>query len=397
MKVSWTIWLLLGLLLTPSLASRANSAVKDFIRNKRMHPTKSLRANVSKYLKKMSPKKRRLIRQKMIKKRLHYTRAGKHSNLRHSKNFGQIQRDREMDIHRKMSRFEQNQKVKKRELKRIKLQRQKAKKRHAEIIKKKKEKRNLDELKKRMARKHKGKTLRENRYPISRAKQTKLITQTKKASIKTRFLKSKKPAVVVKKEKPLPRDLDDDVKLSDHSGLKQPTQTKRYAITPSTVTLSSPVETRQKPINPDAIKIDRKLLEIGVSDYADFSPKNTYATQQMCQMQQKQAVLVAREIVTQQSRKLYEKLTNYLLKGKLLVNMTKQKVNKALAGKLKELLKPGAVGFSMSDIEDVEHEFQNPMDEDLSEAEDYVTKETYENKDFDEGMPDDDKIKWNLD
>ena len=180
------------------------------------------------------------------------------------------------------------------------------------------------------------------------------------------------------------KDVDNDIKLSNHSNIKTPTKGKIYS---------------SKPVikdNPNSIKIDRKLLE--VSDYADMSPKNEYATQQICQMRQKQAVVIAREIVTQQSRRLFEKLTNYLLKGKLLVNMTKQKVNKALAGKIKELLKPSHVGFSMDDIEEVEHEFQNPLDEDLNDAQDYVTKQTYEDfKGFDDDeVPKKEKDQWNL-
>jgi hypothetical protein len=336
---------------------------------------------------------------KILKKKNHFGHQVKHSDLRHSKNYAKIKRNREIGIHRKMRKFEHEQSVKKRKLKKLEAEKRRHEKHEQELIKKKKERRNLDELKKRMARRGKGKALHSNVYPI--AKTPHLVSQKKHASVHTRFLKSKKVPVKETQEdnhvqikgetispEQKPRDLDDDVKLSDHSGLKIPTKAKIYATAKSA---------ELKTVNPNSIKIDRKLLEVGVSDYADFSPKNQYLSQQACQMQQKQATVIAREIVTQQSKRLYEKLTNYLLKGKLLVNMTKQKVNKALAGKLKEMLKPGHVGFTMEDIDDVEHQIHNPMDEDLSEAEDYVTKETYSDfKGFDEGMPNDDQIKWNL-
>lgn len=407
MKISWIISLLIIMLTSDLIVTRSHVPTKDFIRNKRMHSSKSLRDNVTKYLKKISKAKRKQIRMNILKKKKKFSHLKKHDNLRHRKNYGLIQRNREINMHQKMRKFEHMRSVRKRKLKKLELKKKREKRRREEIIKRKKEKRNLDELKRRMARKNKGQSLRHNVYPINKAKKTHLITHKNHSSIRSRFLKSKKQKAEQADQKntvngdlpegnheqkvnsendaSAPRDLDDDLKLKDHSSLKTPTKSKIYATKPVL-----------KEENPNAIKIDRKLLE--VSDYADYSPKNLYASQQACQMQQKQSMAIAREIVTQQSRRLYEKLTNYLLKGKLLVNMTKQKVNKALAGKIKEMLKPGHVGFTMADIEDVEHEFQNPMDEDLSEAEDYVTKETYSDfKGFDDDdVPKQEKVNWNL-
>ena len=366
------------------VSSRIAVPTKDFIKNKRMHHKGSMRANVTKYLKKMSASKRRAIKEKIWKKKHKMIRLKKHSSKRLNKHYVVHQNKLEAKTIHKIKKFEHDRDIKRRELKKIEKRKALERKRKRMIIRKKKERRNLDELKKRMAAKAKGKTLNHHIYPISKTAKSVHLQNKTHVHKTSRFLKSK-GAVILKEKTPeqKPRDLDDDIKLKDHSILKTPTKKKIYAT--KTVLKS----------NPDAIKIDRKLLEVG--DYADMSPQNEYATQQICQMRQKQAISIAREIVTQQSKRLFAKLTNYLLKGKLLVNMTKQKVNKALAGKIKELLTPGHVGFSMDDIEKVQDQLQNPMDDSIEDAEDYVTKQTYDEfKGFDEGLPDDEKIKWNM-
>ena len=384
MKVSWIITLLIGLLSLESVASRMAVPTKDFIKNRRMHHSGSVRANVSKYLKKMTPSKRRQIKEKIWKKKQKMKRLRRHPSKRLNKHYAVHENKMEAKTIHKIKKFEHDRDVKRRELKKIEKRKALERKKKAMALRKKKERRNLDELKKRMSAKAKGKSLKHHIYPISKTSRSVSLRNKKHVHKVSRFLKAKGPVVL--KEKPpvqKPRDLDDDIKLKDHSSLKVPTKKKIYATKP---VLKS---------NPNAIKIDRKLLEVG--EYADMSPQNEYATQQICQMRQKQAISIAREIVTQQSKRLFEKLTNYLLKGKLLVNMTKQKVNKALAGKIKELLKPGHVGFSMDDIEKVEDQMQNPMDDSVEDAEDYVTKQTYDEfKGFDEGMPNDEKIKWNM-
>lgn len=396
MKVSWILALVVGLLMHSS-NSRFSGPTKDFIKNKRMHHKGSIRMNVAKYLRKISPTKRRQIRKKAWKKK-HLARLsnGHHKQL-HPK-FAVHPSIVERRVHRNMKKFERDTNKKRRNMRKLRRQKQLTQRRKRLVMRKKKERRNVDELRRRMAAKSRGKTLSRRVYPTSKTLRPRLIKQNRVATVRSRFLKNKPvsqekqtPNVLAKAESVVkadaPEDKDDDIKFSDHSATKVPTSAKIYASKPEIKEIKS---------NPNAIQIDRKLLE--VSDYADYSPKNEYATQQVCQMRQKQALVIAREIVTQQSKRLFEKLTNYLLKGKLLVNLTKQKVNKALAGKIKELLKPSHVGFTMEDIEKIESEFQNPMDENLDDAEDYVTKQTYDEfKNFSEGLPNDDKIKWNLD
>jgi len=361
-----------------------------------MHHTGSIRTKVSKYLKKISPEKRKELRRKVWKKKK-LANFDRHPHKRLNRHFVAHSHIVEENVHKNMKKFERDTNMRKRKLRRSRKMKMERKRHQQAMVRKRKERRNLDELRKRMESKSKGKVLGKKVYPVTKTLRPKMIRR-KKHSRRSRYLKGEKKNKIVlenKKETVKPRDLDDDIKISDHSKLNTPTTTKSYASKPE-VSHENHVEiTREKAYNPNAIRIDRKLLE--VSDYADFSPKNEYATEQICQMRQKQALVIAREIVQEQSKRLYEKLTNYLLKGKLLVNMTKQKVNKALAGKIKELLKPGHVGFTMADIEKIEHEFQNPMDENLEDAEDYVTKQTYDDyKGLNDGVPDDDKLKWNL-
>lgn len=386
MKVSWIITLLVGLIALDSMSCRFSGPTKDFIKNKRMHHKGSIRANVSKYMKKMSSEKRRQIRKKFWAKKKRLQKLNKHAHKKLNKHYAVHENKLEKQMHNKIKRFEHDKEIKRRELKKIEKKRALQNKRRKAAIRKRKERRNIQELKKRMSAKAKGKSLHHKIYPISKNSKSVLMKSRNHVNTKSRFLKNESiNKIQLKTDKLLkkPRDLDDDIKLKDHSNLKIPTKKKIYATKPI---LKS---------NPNSIRIDRKLLE--VEDYADMSPRDEYATQQICQMRQKQAIAVAREIVTQQSKRLFEKLTNYLLKGKLLVNMTKQKVNKALAGKIKELLKPTHVGFTMKDINKIEDEFQNPMDDNIEDAEDYVTKQTYDEfKGFDEGLPNDEKIKWNL-
>ena len=400
MKISWISRLFLGLMLLLSLKSKFVGSTKDFIKNKRMHHVGSVRQNVRKYLKKVSPEKRKELRRK-VWKRKKLNNFDKHPHKRLNRHYVAHSTIVENNVHKNMRKFERENRMKNRKLRREKKIRLQKKRHHEQVIRKKKEKRNLDELRRRMQRRSKGKTLKKKIYPISKTVRPKIVN--KKAHHKlSRYLKEekkqfKKVELKNKKEPVISRDLDDDIKLSDHSKKNNPTSAKLYASKPVLPEPKHSVELtrKQASYNPNAIKLDRKLLE--VSDYADFSPKNEYATEQVCQMRQKQAIVIAREIVREQNKRLYEKLTNYLLKGKLLVNLTKQKVNKALASKIKELVKPDHVLFTLDDINKIEHEFQNPMDDDIEDAEDYVTQQTYDDSKGLEGIPDDDKFKWNLD
>ena len=151
-----------------------------------------------------------------------------------------------------------------------------------------------------------------------------------------------------------------------------------------------------KNANPNALQLPRELLEVG--DYADMNKSMHYNVNKICEMRQAQALKVAREIITQQSRKLFSKLTNYLLKGKLLVNMTKVKINKALKSKIKELLTPDNLKFTMKDIHNLGDDLDGSLD-DLSheDTHDYVHKDTYDEfEGLNADLAPNDKIKWNL-
>ena len=141
------------------------------------------------------------------------------------------------------------------------------------------------------------------------------------------------------------------------------------------------------------IRIPRKLLL--VPSYVGQG----YDMETICRMNQKQAIHVAREIVTQQSKRLFSKLTNYLFKGKMLVNLTKLKINKALKSKIREMLKPQHMGFTEKDIDNLDIDPMSPIREDLDEAEDFITDQTY--NEFQDGskLPDvseADQNAWNL-
>lgn len=145
--------------------------------------------------------------------------------------------------------------------------------------------------------------------------------------------------------------------------------------------------------NDDKIKIPRKLLMV-----PSYVGKG-YDLQTICHIHQKQAIQVAREIVTQQSKRLFSKLSNYLFKGKMLVNMTKLKVNRALKSKIRELLKPSHMGFTSSDIDALGIDPMSPVGDDLGEAEDFITDQTYNEFEDNPKIPNvshQDETAWNL-
>lgn len=145
--------------------------------------------------------------------------------------------------------------------------------------------------------------------------------------------------------------------------------------------------------NDDKIKIPRNLLMV-----PSYIGKG-YDLETICRIHQKQAIQVAREIVTQQSKRLFSKLSNYLFKGKMLVNMTKLKVNRALKSKIRELLKPSHMGFTTDDIDALGIDPMSPLKEDLDEAEDFITDQTYNEFEENTKVPNvshQDETAWNL-
>lgn len=196
-----------------------------------------------------------------------------------------------------------------------------------------------------------------------------------------------------KTESPIERDLDDDktklVKPENKENKKSLVLTQQKIVPEISSKKNNTVQKLNE--NPDVIKIPRKLLSI--SQIAGPDPID-YHSNMVCKMVQAQAVRVAREIVSKQSNKMFTKLSNYILKGKLLINLTKVKINKAIQNRIKELLEPSHLGFTLQDVEALKSDFQDPLSESVDEAEDYITEETY--SDFKGDVPKKDNTEWNL-
>lgn len=195
------------------------------------------------------------------------------------------------------------------------------------------------------------------------------------------------------KQSPMERDLDDDkTKLVESEKKENKTSlilTQQKAISPSVSKNNGTIQKLND--NPDVIKIPRKLLSI--SQIAGADPID-YHSNMVCKMVQSQAVRVAREIVSRQSKKMFTKLSNYILKGKLLINLTKVKINKAIENRIKELLEPSHLGFTLQDVEALKSDFQDPLSESVDEADDYITEQTY--GDFKGNQPEKKTSEWNL-
>ena len=423
MKISWKVITLLVIIvfLEPAV-SRFSSSSRNFIKNRRMANHPSIRAKVSKYLKKITIDKKKQIQKRTWKKKnfsriekRHGKRKEMHNRRKEKHRSGVHQESLERKIHHNFSKFKRKLKIKARK---DKIRERKIKTFREQEIRndrQKKEKKNIREYRTR----RKEKTLKALKpephlYPMTKPhskhlSSLRLEKEKKYQRSKVRFLKLKnskpkvekannvKESTVVLKQKatieqskneyPIPDrqlDEDSDIKLNNEHISNIPTLKKIYT------------KVAVKNANPNALQLPRELLEVG--DYADMNKSMHYNVNKICEMRQAQALKVAREIITQQSRKLFSKLTNYLLKGKLLVNMTKVKINKALKSKIKELLTPDNLKFTMKDIHNLGDDLDGSLD-DLSheDTHDYVHKDTYDEfEGLNADLAPNDKIKWNL-
>ena len=192
MKVSWIIALLSSILFAGITSRRFSGPTKNFIFNKRMHHSGSLRNKVSKYLKKMTPLKRKQIRKKYWEKKMKMHRLENRKHFNFKRNYAKHEKMIENKVHRKMKKFEVETQKRRRKLKKIKMKKDLQKRRRDKFIRKKKEKRNLDELRKRMAKKSKGKTLDRGVYPVAKTVKPHLIRQKNQKTLRSRFLKNEK-------------------------------------------------------------------------------------------------------------------------------------------------------------------------------------------------------------